>query len=45
MNTVLIIAKISFYLMASLFLLLKAHYDIEYRNRQRERWNEEDKNK
>ena len=45
MNTVLIIAKIFFYLMASFFLLVKAQCDIEYMNRKRERWNEEDKNK
>lgn len=45
MNTVLIIVKILFYSTASLFLLVKAQCDIEYRARQRKRWNEEDKNK
>ena len=42
MNTVLTIAKIMFYLAAGTFLSLKVLMDVEYRGRQRKRWEKED---
>ena len=45
MNIVVAIAKIMFYLAAGTFLSLKVLMDVEYRERQRKRWEKEDAKK